>query len=302
MTSDLTTNPKPFCFVLMPFTANFDDIYKFGIRGACDDVGVYCERVDEQIYQGSILERIFNQIARADVIVVDMTERNPNVFYEVGYAHALGKRTILLTQEASDIPFDLKHYPHIVYSAKITNLRPELSKRVKRFAFEKTTPQQYELGLEIYCGGKALDRSDAVAQFDGNEVPNAILSIHNASALTYEPGDFRVGIVTPNHYSTGRHKGVAITALPDGTQLHMLPPFETLFPGAYCSADFILDTRGKRQDSEVKITIRVFSRAGSRDYPLTLRRMAGVKGSPSDYGKYDAEPGAAGDAPQATSP
>jgi|688.fasta_scaffold359627_2 hypothetical protein len=302
MTSDLTTNPKPFCFVLMPFSAKFDDIYAFGIRGACDDAGVYCERVDEQIFQGSVLERIFNQIARADVIVADMSDRSPNVFYEVGYAHALGKRTILLTQEASDIPFDLKHFPHIVYGAKIKDLRSELSKRVQRFAFEKTAPQQYELGLEIYCGDKALARGDAVAQFDVNEIPNASVSIHNASALTYEPGDFRVGIVAPNHYSRDRHGRVAITALPDGTQLHMLPPFETLFPGAYCSADFILDTPSKRHDREVKVTIRVFSRAGSRDYPLMLRRMAGVKGSPSDFGKYDAEPGAAGDAPQATRP
>jgi hypothetical protein len=83
--------PKPFVFVLIPFEPSFNDIYKFGIKGAADDVGAYAERLDEQIFQEGMLDRIFNQISKADVIVADMTGRNPNVFYEVEYAHALGK-------------------------------------------------------------------------------------------------------------------------------------------------------------------------------------------------------------------
>ncbi|MCW5852783.1 MAG: hypothetical protein KIT87_22115 [Anaerolineae bacterium] len=112
------TAPKLFVFVLMPFRDDFDDIYHAGIKQACKDVGAYCERVDEQTYEGTITQRIYNQIAKADIIVSDMTGRNPNVFYETGYAHALNKRVILLTQKADDIPFDLKDYPHIVYEGK----------------------------------------------------------------------------------------------------------------------------------------------------------------------------------------
>src|SRR5215212_3193860 len=109
----ISTAPKPFVFVLMPFDEAFDDIYQVGIKPACQSAGAYCERIDEQIFQESILERIYNQIAKADLIVADMTGRNANVFYETGYAHALGKKVLLLTQKAEDIPFDLKHYPHI---------------------------------------------------------------------------------------------------------------------------------------------------------------------------------------------
>jgi nucleoside 2-deoxyribosyltransferase len=101
-------SPKPFVFVLMPFKNEFDDIYQLGIVAACKEAGAYCERVDEQIYHGSILERIYVQIAKADIIIADMTGQNPTVFYETGYAHALGKPYILLTQRAEDIPFDLK--------------------------------------------------------------------------------------------------------------------------------------------------------------------------------------------------
>src|SRR5437868_2856381 len=95
----MTTAPKPFVFVLMPFAEEFNDIYKFGIKGAAEDTGAYAERVDEQIFTEGFLPRIYNQISKADVIVADMTNRNPNVFYEVGYAHALGKIVFITNQE-----------------------------------------------------------------------------------------------------------------------------------------------------------------------------------------------------------
>src|SRR5215510_3429797 len=100
------TSPKSFVFVLMPFHEDFRDIYELGIKQACIDAGAYCERVDEQIFHENILERVYNQIAKADIIVAEMTGKNANVFYETGYAHALNKRVILLTQNVEDIPFD----------------------------------------------------------------------------------------------------------------------------------------------------------------------------------------------------
>ena len=114
----------------MPFDSSFDDIYKFGIKGAAEDSGAYAERIDEQIFSEGILDRVFNQINKADVIVADMTGRNPNVFYEVGYAHALGKIVLLLTQKADDIPFDLKHHHHIVYGGSIDVLKSQLIGRI----------------------------------------------------------------------------------------------------------------------------------------------------------------------------
>ena len=126
-----STTPKPFAFVLMPLEKKFDDIYKFGIKGAAEDVGAYAERLDEQIFVEGMLDRIFNQISKADLIIADMTGRNPNVFYEVGYAHALGKITLLLTQNADDIPFDLKHRQHTVYGGSIKLLRKELADRLR---------------------------------------------------------------------------------------------------------------------------------------------------------------------------
>ena len=112
-----------FAFVLMPFAPEFDDKYKFGIKESAAKLDIVAERVDEQIYSEGILERIYRQIDLADIIIADMTGQNPNVFYEVGYAHAKGKLCIHITSDASDIPFDLKHKRHIVYENSIDTLR-----------------------------------------------------------------------------------------------------------------------------------------------------------------------------------
>src|SRR5258708_22404496 len=122
---------KPFAFVLMPFDPAFDDIYKLGIKPACDAGGAYCERVDEQMYEEQTLDRIYNQIQKADILVADMTGRNANVFYEVGYAHGLGRNVVMLTQIGDDIPFDLRHFPHIVYGNSISKLKADLVKKIK---------------------------------------------------------------------------------------------------------------------------------------------------------------------------
>jgi nucleoside 2-deoxyribosyltransferase len=82
--------------------------------------------LDEQVFSGIIIERIYAEIIPADLIIADMTGRNPNVFYEVGYAHALGKRVVLLTRAVDDSPLDLRGYRHIVYENSIATLREAL--------------------------------------------------------------------------------------------------------------------------------------------------------------------------------
>lgn len=124
------TQKVPFIFVLMPFDPALEDMYRSGIRLACEYVGIDCARVDDQNFDEPILQRIYDQIGAADAIVADMTGRNANVFYEVGYAHALKKRVILLTQDATEIPFDLRHHPHIVYEGKAFILRDQLIKKL----------------------------------------------------------------------------------------------------------------------------------------------------------------------------
>jgi nucleoside 2-deoxyribosyltransferase len=268
-----STSPKFFCFVLMPFTDGFNDIYKYGIKESCKDAGTYCERVDEQIFHESILERIYNQIAKADVIIADMTGRNPNVFYEVGYAHALNKPTILLTQKAEDIPFDLKHFPHIVYDGKISLIRDELTRRLSWFKENRNTTNSsnFKTDIEIYVDDKNLSIENVTHEFRNGTVPHFSFTVHNNSSTTYQPGDFQIGIICSDR-SHVRTKDVVTTRLPDKRYLHMLPFFDLLFPGAYTSSRLTFSQNDALDDKEFEIILRVFTDSGTRDYPLKLKQ------------------------------
>lgn len=194
----MTTAPKPFVFTLMPFEEKFNDIYKLGIKEAANDAGGYCERVDEQIFEERMLDQIYNQINKADVIVADLTGRNPNVFYEVGYAHALGKRVILLTQNADDIPFDLKHHYHIVYGGSIVKLKEELSKRLEYY-FEHTEKKLISgfEQLEFYLEGYKIENGKTLKKKIGEYSDYSFnIAIHNLSNKSHD-GDFNLGILFP---------------------------------------------------------------------------------------------------------
>jgi len=140
---------KTFAFVLMPFDENFLDIYKFGIQETAKAAGVRAERVDEQLYSETILERIYRQIDSCDFIIADLTGKNPNVFYEVGYAHAKGKLCTLLTQSADDIPFDLKHHRHIIYDGSISKLKELLFIEIDWLKSEINRKKQQPLSIEL---------------------------------------------------------------------------------------------------------------------------------------------------------
>ncbi|PLT92239.1 hypothetical protein BMJ34_24985 [Sinorhizobium medicae] len=133
----------------MPFAPEFDDIYKLGIQETAADHNVVAERVDEQFYSETMIERIYRQIDAADFIIADMTGKNPNVFYEVGYAHAKGKLCTLLTQETTDIPFDLKHHRHLVYGGSIRRLKALLATELEwlkdEIAKRSTNPYSVEI-------------------------------------------------------------------------------------------------------------------------------------------------------------
>lgn len=152
---------KPFAFVLMPFDKSFDDIYRIGIQATAKDLDVVAERVDEQNFTETILERIYRQIASADFVIADMTGQNPNVFYEVGYAHALGKLCTLITQDAKDIPFDLKHHRHIIYDGSISKLKTALSSEIEwlKEEFGRRKAGVLDIKLNRAIGG--LEKSDS---------------------------------------------------------------------------------------------------------------------------------------------
>lgn len=100
---------------MMPFSPAFDDVYAAIIRSA-ERSNMRCNRVDGIWENHSVIQDVISLIDRSRYVVCDCSGRNPNVFYEIGIAHTLGKEVILITQSGDDVPFDLKHLRYIQYS------------------------------------------------------------------------------------------------------------------------------------------------------------------------------------------
>ena len=109
------SNTWPQVFVLMPFSPELKPIYEDHIKKVVLDLGLTVGRADDFFSAGSIVHEIWSAINAASIIVADCTGRNPNVFYEIGISHTVGKDTILITQSIDDVPFDLRHLRVIKY-------------------------------------------------------------------------------------------------------------------------------------------------------------------------------------------
>jgi hypothetical protein len=104
------------CFVMMPFSPPHGNYYSLIFEPAIRKAGLKPVRADNEIFgTGKIMEQIWTGINSAIVLAAELTTKNPNVFYELGLAHALKKPVVLVSSNENDVPFDLKHIRVIYY-------------------------------------------------------------------------------------------------------------------------------------------------------------------------------------------
>lgn len=115
----------PTCFVIMKFGQKdspeyelFRSIYEDIIKPAVEEsgLGYTCVRADDIMRPRSIIKDIVEYLWTSEIVIADLTDQNPNVFYELGVRHALKGRTIMLVQSIDDVPFDVRNYRIIEYS------------------------------------------------------------------------------------------------------------------------------------------------------------------------------------------
>jgi hypothetical protein len=121
-------------FVLMPFHSSFESYYRSIYTPALVAAGYAVTRADENIGSTPIMLDVQESILKADLILCEMSGKNPNVFYELGLAHAIGKRVILLSKKKSDIPFDLQHVRAITYDSTTKGWEDELREDITAYA------------------------------------------------------------------------------------------------------------------------------------------------------------------------
>lgn len=104
------------CFVMMPFADPIGSYYEKIYKPAIEKAGLKAVRADNEIFgAGKIMDQIWTGINSAKVLISELTSRNPNVFYELGLAHALQKPVVLVSSNEDDVPFDLHHIRVIYY-------------------------------------------------------------------------------------------------------------------------------------------------------------------------------------------
>lgn len=111
-------------FVIMQFSSEFNELYENVIKPTCEKYNIECVRADDIYTSTPILSDITESIIKSSMVIADITPDNPNVFYEIGYSHAISKPTILLCERSREnLPFDVSGIRTIFYSNTIAGKR-----------------------------------------------------------------------------------------------------------------------------------------------------------------------------------
>lgn len=124
---------------MMPFSVGFQGAHR-AIASAATANGMTCQRADDIWVHSTIIQDVFALLFRSFIVVCDFTGKNPNVFYEAGIAHTLGKHVIPITQSPDDIPFDLRHHRYLHYlnnGEGLDRLRAELTNRISQLLLQR---------------------------------------------------------------------------------------------------------------------------------------------------------------------
>lgn len=121
---------------MMPFKSTFKPVFE-AMEKACENLGLKCTRADDNDNweQPIAFQNVVNLIDKSSVVIFDLSEENPNVFYEMGIANTLGKEIVIITQDEKYVPFDIQHLLYIKYEKNETGLEKlthEIANRINK--------------------------------------------------------------------------------------------------------------------------------------------------------------------------
>lgn len=114
---------KEFVFAALPFDPSFEDVYYVAMSPAAAALGLACVRVDQTYHGGDAVAEAYRQIRACRAVVADVTHAQPDVLYELGFAHALGKPTLQICATGhQDLPFSVRNRDTLLYEQGRTHL------------------------------------------------------------------------------------------------------------------------------------------------------------------------------------
>jgi hypothetical protein len=220
------------CFIMIPFADRFREVYDAIVEALeGPEVNFSCTRADSLFGGGHIIEDILRCIGKAEIIIADVTTKNPNVFYELGIAHMVKdvKKVLILTQDMQDIPFDLRQFRYISYEqnqAGIKHLQRQLISTVKEisetvYRFSMREDEQYKFPHRLFDSDircflhfeiTELSVAQNAAKFLMTQyVTVADPKMHNLDAII---GSGPGLIESTSHHALGRGENVKLAGFP----------------------------------------------------------------------------------------
>jgi hypothetical protein len=179
--NEITISALQKCFILMPFNKkDLDVVYNDFLKPSIEKLKLQCIRGDDIFGDNIIMDDIIKLIKESAILVADLTYRNPNVFYELGLAHAFGKKVLLLAQSMDDVPFDLRHRRVCLYkyspkgckkleNEMVAHIETLLTESEKSLPKEKNRPKKSErksVYYESFCDNFFWEKLEKIGDGD----------------------------------------------------------------------------------------------------------------------------------------
>lgn len=215
-----------------------------------------------------------------------MSGKNPNVFYETGYAHALGKSMLRLTQDLEDVPFDLRFYPHIIYGRyKLPELRRALKVRLRQWLADSWGwRQRVDVPLSIEVDGTDISTSPEILKPVESKAEFELrfeIGVRNRGTLVLPAGSFQVGLLPKDDYTRAdgfaeeqliiERQNVGGEATETPRRLYVFSTNPVMFPDSRQVFRCVLQGNGFKGGDTREFTVRTFTEAGPRDYDFRLK-------------------------------
>ena len=177
------------CFVIMPFSesgtcteADWNNIFQEVIKPAVEASSYECRR--STATRGNLIKAIIQDLDASWVVLADLTDRNPNVFYELGVRHALKDRTILIAQNREDIPFDLQSYANHVYDWRTEDEKHQFFNRIKALLEDvDQNPDRADNPVSDFLEGSVRREQTTAVPLQLNDIENRIASLEGGFQL-----------------------------------------------------------------------------------------------------------------------
>lgn len=283
-------NVQPRVLVIMPFDQKFDSLFYHGIQQVCEELEVICERVHERLFEPKSLYKIHQQITQTDLIIADVSEQTIDIFYELGYSSALGKKMIFLSKGTDSLSAKFPKLSVIVYQ-DAQDLHRQFKQKI--VSYLGTLEERRRLGyfpLQFSLSGQILepDRLTNLNLFVGSKGSSCFtktrsgdpiwkkgftvsLTINNPTNLTFDK-KFELALIGERPFFIGKREKASIPLSEDEFLQNIDLEHKPISAKTWelIKIKIIPDDWPEEACHIFRCWIRLFTGVGFRDFPIKI--------------------------------